>query len=79
MKTVLIGADPKSHHSLRKCEDLTDALAFMWFLAHSPNPERAWLFQGLDGWLSNAHMGSKPIPKTLTERVQTYFDNDIPA
>lgn len=77
MKTVLIGTSPNTHHSFRKCQDLTDALAFMWFLAHSPNPERAWLFQGLDGWLSNAHMRNKPIPKTLAQRVQTYLEKDI--
>ena len=76
MRRVLIGISPQKHHSYRDCEDSTDAVAFMWFLAHSPHPERAWMFCGLDGWMSNRHMASKPIPESLLSRVMVYFQND---
>jgi hypothetical protein len=51
----------------------------MWAMAHVPNPERCWLWQGLDGWLRNEHMKGKLFPPELTQKIQDYILEDVAA
>jgi len=81
MKRVHIGNSPANFHSLRDFRRLDDALAYMWAMANTPQsaPQKCWLWQGLDGWLTNSHMTGKPYPATLAKRIEEFIEEDIQA
>jgi hypothetical protein len=79
MKTnwrVHMGNSPSSFHSFRDFDKLSNALAFMWAMNHVRHPEKCWLWQGMDGWLSNGHMKEKLFPPDLTQKIQDYILED---
>jgi len=67
-------------HSTQDFASMDDAVAFMWGMAHTPcHKQMVWLFQGMDGWISNAHMRGMPIPEKHAQKAAEYINDEIRA
>ena len=73
---VHMGREPLAFHSYRDFDELLDACAFMWAMAHVNSPERCWLWQGLDGWLRNDHMKGMPMPPSIKFKIEEFIAED---
>lgn len=73
---VHLGRNYNCFHSFRDFSELLDAIAYMWAMARANHPERCWLWQGMDGWLTNDHMKNKPLPLNMKEKIQLFITED---
>ncbi len=74
--TIHMGQSVNRFHSYRTFEHGDDALAYFWAMANCNHFQRCFFFQGLDGWMTNDHLRSKPYPEHLKEKISFFVNED---
>ena len=71
---VWFGKTPSECVFYKDCSSLSEQTIELWAQIKSPCPQTAWVFQNMDGWMSNLHMKGQPLPENLKPAILKRID-----